>query len=122
MLDGELGAWDQGLWPDFGSATLWLLMTYATVHELKARTSELLRKAAREDVIITSRGRPVARLVGLQPDDLSVRPGIRGPDYADDRQRQEVLLLLARIWKIKPDKGKTWILQNRHDLAPYGGQ
>ena len=78
-------------------------MTYATVHELRTRTSELLRQTASEDVIITSRGRPVARLVGLQSGDLLVHPEIRR-SYADDRQRLESFRLLARICKIKPDK------------------
>ncbi len=97
-------------------------MKSATVRELKNQASRLLRQAASEDVIITSRGRPVACLIGLQPGDLSVRPGIRRRGYADDRQRQESLRLLARIWKIKPDKGKKWISQAEHDLVLYGGQ
>src|SRR5690349_11028440 len=53
------------------------LMKSATVRELKNQASRLLRQAASEDVIITSRGRPVACLVGLRPGDLSVRPGVR---------------------------------------------
>jgi prevent-host-death family protein len=96
-------------------------MKSATVRELKNQASRLLRQAATEDVIITSRGRPVACLVGLRPGDLSVRPGIRRRAHADDRQRHEAFRLLARIWKIKPEKGKKWISQADHDLALYGG-
>jgi prevent-host-death family protein len=40
----------------------------ASVREFKARLSLYLRKAANgEDVVITSRGRPVARLLSLAP-------------------------------------------------------
>ena len=34
-------------------------MKTAQVRELKNKTSELLRQAAKEDIIITSRGKPV---------------------------------------------------------------
>ena len=40
-------------------------MKTASVRELKNQTSALLRHSAVEDVVITSRGRPVARLVGM---------------------------------------------------------
>jgi prevent-host-death family protein len=43
-----------------------LVMTTVSVAELKARLSEYLAAARRgEDVIVTDRGRPVARLSGL---------------------------------------------------------
>jgi prevent-host-death family protein len=95
-------------------------MKSASVRELKNQASELLRQAANEDVIITSRGRPVACLIGLQPGDIAIRPHVRRRDYADDRYKQEVFRLLAGIWKIKPDKGKKWISQEHHDQVLYG--
>lgn len=95
-------------------------MKSATVRELKNKTSELLRRAAREDVMITSRGRPVACLIGLHPDDIEIRPRSRRTDYADEKHRQKVFRLLGRIWKIKPDKGKHWVSQEHHDAALYG--
>ena len=45
-------------------------MKYASVRELKNQTSALIRETARGDVIVTSRGRPVALLQGLNEDDL----------------------------------------------------
>lgn len=97
------------------------VMKSASVRELKNQTSELLRRAAKEDVIITSRGRPVACLVGLQPGDVSVKVHVRRRDHTDDGYKREVLRLLAGIWKLKPEKGKKWISQENHDLALYGG-
>jgi len=94
-------------------------MKSASVRELKNRASELLRDAANEDIIITSRGRPVACLVGLQPGDLAIRPSV-GRNYSQEKHRQEAFRLLAGIWKMKPDKGKTWISQEHHDVVLYG--
>lgn len=94
-------------------------MKAATVRELKNKTSELLRQAAREDVVITSRGRPVACLIGLHQDDIQIRPRSRA-DYADEDYRRRVFRLLNRISKIKPDKGKRWISQQQHDAVLYG--
>lgn len=46
-------------------------MKFATVRELKNRTSEMLRHAAGgKDVLITSHGRPVAILHGMTQEDL----------------------------------------------------
>jgi prevent-host-death family protein len=46
-------------------------MKCATVRDLKNRTSELLRRAARgTQILITSHGRPVAMLTGMNPSDL----------------------------------------------------
>jgi prevent-host-death family protein len=92
----------------------------ASVRELKNHTSELLRQAAKQDVIITSRGRPVACLVGLQPGDVSVKVQVRRRDKTDDRYKREVSRLLAQIRRLKPEKGKKWISQENHDAALYG--
>lgn len=95
-------------------------MKSASVRELKNHASELLRQAATEDVIITSRGRPVACLVGLQAGDLTVNERVRRREHADDRHKREVFRLLARIWRLKPEKGKKWISQENHDVTLYG--
>ena len=94
-------------------------MKAATVRELKNKTSELLRQAAREDVMITSRGRPVACLIGLDQDDIQIRRRGR-TDYDDEKYRQQVFRLLNRISKIKPDKGKRWVSEQQHDAVLYG--
>ena len=96
-------------------------MKTAQVRELKNKTSELLRLAATEDVIITSRGKPIACLIGIHPSDVTVRPRARSGNYADERYRKEALRTLAAIRKAKPDKGKKWISQEDHDRALYGG-
>lgn len=45
-------------------------MKYASLRELKNQTSAVVRETARGDVIVTSRGRPVALLQGLSEGDL----------------------------------------------------
>ena len=45
-------------------------MDYVSVRELKNQTSKVVREAARGDVIVTSRGTPVALLQRLGPADL----------------------------------------------------
>jgi prevent-host-death family protein len=95
-------------------------MKTAQVRDLKNKTSELLRQAAKEDIVITSRGKPVARLVGIHPDDISIRP--REPnvgDYSDEAYRTRALRILATFKKVKPDKGKKWVAQEDHDRVLY---
>jgi prevent-host-death family protein len=95
----------------------------ATVRELKNRTSAVLRSAAREDVLITSRGRPVACLVGVTENDLAVLPRLRhGARRMTEGQKKEMFLIAARIWKMKPEKGKKWISQIYHDRVLYGSR
>jgi len=93
-------------------------MRTASVRQLKNQTSELLRRSASEDVVITSRGRPVACLVGIHPRDIDIRPRVRR--NGNDKQKRELSRLLADIWKMKPDKGKKWISQEHHDMVLYG--
>jgi prevent-host-death family protein len=90
------------------------------VRELKNNASDLLRRAASEDIVITSRGRPVACLVGIHPDDIEIRPRRRRAGYADSRYRQGALRSLAAIWRLKPDHGKRWVSQEHHDAVLYG--
>ncbi len=45
-------------------------MRYASVRELKNRTSAVVRETLRDDVVVTSRGRPVALLQRLNKEDL----------------------------------------------------
>jgi len=96
-------------------------MKTAQVRELKNKTSELIRRAATEDVIITSRGKPVACLIGIRPEDIRVRPRAKSGDYSDEHYRQRALRILGTFKKAKPDKGKEWIKQEEHDRVLYGG-
>jgi prevent-host-death family protein len=96
-------------------------MKTAQVRELKNKTSELLRQAAKEDIVITSRGKPVACLIGIRPEDIAIRPRKRiVGDYSDERYRREALRTLASIKKGKPDKGKKWVSHEDHDRVLYG--
>jgi prevent-host-death family protein len=66
-------------------------MKQASVAELKARLSEYLAAARQgEDVIVTDRGRPVARLSGL----------------ADDRRLDARVAELVRLGLMRPPKRK----------------
>jgi prevent-host-death family protein len=96
-------------------------MKTAQVRELKNKTSELLRQAAKEDIVITSRGKPVACLIGIRPEDISIRPRKQSVgDYSDEGYRKRALRILATFKKAKPDKGKKWISQEDHDRVLYG--
>jgi prevent-host-death family protein len=85
-------------------------MRFANVRELKNKTSELLRAAARgSDVLITSHGRPVGILHGLTEDELEDyvflhhRGLRRSLDDAEDEYRRKggisLETLLARLEK-----------------------
>lgn len=93
-------------------------MKTASVRELKNQTSALLRQASQEDVVITSRGRPVARLVGMTENDLILKKG-RRTLTAEDKKR--MFRVLRRIWKIEPEPGKKWVDNRLHDQVLYGG-
>jgi prevent-host-death family protein len=45
-------------------------MKFANVRELKNKTSEILRKAEKESVIITSRGKPRAIVTAISEEDF----------------------------------------------------
>ena len=45
-------------------------MKFANVRELKNKTSEILRKAEKEDVVITSQGKPRAIIMGVTEEDF----------------------------------------------------
>ncbi len=96
-------------------------MKTAQVHELKSKTSELIRQAATEDVIITSRGKPVARLIGIRREEVTTRPRAKTGDYSDERYRRRALRILATFEEGKPQKGKKWITHEEHDRVLYGG-
>jgi prevent-host-death family protein len=97
-------------------------MKTAQVRELKNKTSELLRQAATQDVIITSRGKPFACLIGLHPSDVAIRSRARSGNNADEGYRKEALRILSVFdRKVKPDKGKRWIAKEEHDLVLYDG-
>jgi prevent-host-death family protein len=55
-------------------------MKFANVRELKNRTSEILRKAEKETVIITSKGKPRALVTAISEEDFEDYLLERSPD------------------------------------------
>ena len=55
-------------------------MRVASVKELNNQTSKLLKYAQEEDVIVTSRGKPIALISGLTDDDLEDYALISDPE------------------------------------------
>jgi len=45
-------------------------MRFANVRELKNKTSEILRLAGKEEVVVTSRGKPTAIIKGVSEEDF----------------------------------------------------
>jgi len=45
-------------------------MRFANVRELKNKTSEILRVAEKEEVVVTSKGKPKAIIKGISEDDF----------------------------------------------------
>jgi prevent-host-death family protein len=45
-------------------------MRFANVRELKNKTSEILRLAEKEEVVVTSRGKPTAIIKGISEEDF----------------------------------------------------
>jgi prevent-host-death family protein len=45
-------------------------MRFANVRELKNKTSEILKIAKKEEVVVTSRGKPTAIIKGISEDDF----------------------------------------------------
>jgi len=45
-------------------------MRFANVRELKNKTSEILKAAETEEVVVTSRGKPTAIIKGISEDDF----------------------------------------------------
>jgi len=91
-------------------------MLSASVRDLKNRTSEILKKAATQDVLITTRGKPVACLMGLEADGTTLELS----PLQQARVRRKRQQVLKRLWRIKPEPGKKWIPAQHHDRALYG--
>jgi prevent-host-death family protein len=51
-------------------ATRRLMMRFANVRELKNKTSEVLKLAEKEEVVVTSRGKPTAIIKGITEEDF----------------------------------------------------
>jgi prevent-host-death family protein len=51
-------------------ATRRLMMRFANVRELKNKTSEILKLAEKEEVVVTSRGKPTAIIKGVTEEDF----------------------------------------------------
>jgi prevent-host-death family protein len=69
-------------------------MKFANVRELKNKTSEILRKAEAEDVVITSNGKPRAILTAVTEEDFEDYLLERSPVFlkALEEAREEYLV------------------------------
>ena len=85
-------------------------MTTITVRELKARASEILRnlQASGEEVVVTRRGKPCAKLVPFKESGerrslrslrgaLSFLPELEDEDFED----------IKKIWEPRPQSGQN---------------
>jgi prevent-host-death family protein len=70
-------------------------MKFANVRELKNRTSEILKLAEKEDVIVTSRGKPTAIIKGISEEDFEDHLLENNPKFlaALEKAREEYLEL-----------------------------
>ena len=68
-------------------------MKFTNVRELKNKTSEILRKAQKGDVIVTSRGKPTAVIIGVSEEDFEDYLLERSPTFqkAIEKDRKEYL-------------------------------
>jgi prevent-host-death family protein len=68
-------------------------MKFANVRELKNKTSEILRKAEKEDVVITSKGKPRAIITAVTEEDFEDYLLERNPVFlkALEKAREEYL-------------------------------
>jgi prevent-host-death family protein len=70
-------------------------MRFANVRELKNKTSEILRSAEKEDVVVTSNGKPKAIIKGISGEDFEDYLLENNPKFlaALERAREEYLKL-----------------------------
>ena len=68
-------------------------MKFTNVRELKNKTSEILRKAQKGDVIVTSRGKPTAVIIGITEEGFEDYLLERSPAFqkALEKDRKEYL-------------------------------
>lgn len=68
-------------------------MRFANVRELKNKTSEILRKAEKEDVVITSQGKPRAIITAVTEEDFEDYLLEHSPKFLNalERARKEYL-------------------------------
>ena len=70
-------------------------MRFANVRELKNKTSEILKLAEKEEVVVTSRGKPTAIIKGITEEDFEDHLLENSPRFlaALEKARQEYLEL-----------------------------
>jgi prevent-host-death family protein len=71
------------------------MMRFANVRELKNKTSEILKLAEREEVVVTSRGKPTAIIKGITEEDFEDYLLENNPKFlaALEKAREEYLEL-----------------------------
>ena len=76
-------------------ATRRFMMRFANVRELKNKTSEILKLAEKEEVVVTSRGKPTAIIKGVTEEDFEDYLLENNPKFlaALEKAREEYLRL-----------------------------
>ena len=76
-------------------ATRRFMMRFANVRELKNKTSEILKLAEKEEVVVTSRGKPTAIIKGVTEEDFEDYLLENNPKFlaALEKAREEYLEL-----------------------------
>jgi prevent-host-death family protein len=71
------------------------MMKFANVRELKNKTSEILKLAEKEEVVVTSRGKPTAIIKGISEEDFEDYLLENNPKFlaALEKAREEYLEL-----------------------------
>lgn len=70
-------------------------MKFANVRELKNKTSEILRYAEKEDIVVTSKGKPRAIIKGISEEDFEDYLLENNPKFLDalEKAREEYMKL-----------------------------
>lgn len=73
-------------------------MKFATIRDFRINVSKVMKKAKKEEVIVTKRGRPFALLIPISEEDIDrVREAVRGA---------RVRSALEDLWEEAKEKGK----------------
>ncbi len=92
-------------------------MRFVNVRELKSKTSEILRAAAGEDIVVTNRGKPIAVVRGFDGSELTI-PAMP----AAGRVRETRAAYEPRLDGLNPLKAVFWDYPELTDEVALGGK
>lgn len=88
-------------------------MKFINVRELKSKTSEILRAAAGESIVVTNRGKPIAVIKGITDTEFEIRgsgsrPGGIRETPAPYGPAERTLENLSEFDRTSPGKSPSW--------------